>query len=222
MLGDLFAADAVPFTLALCGILAILAIELLGLLAGASVSGLVDDALPDIGDVDADFDMDVDADGAMSGSFAEKALAWLSFGKVPALVLVILFLLGFGLSGLVLQGLDAEWLGDLFPAWVVAIPATLTGFASMRLFGGALGRIVPKEETAAISREGFVGMTGTVSQGIARAGLPAQVRVTDEYGTTHYVLAEPDDPADSYGVGTPVVIVSLEGSRAKIIAYPEV
>lgn len=222
MLGDLFAADAAPFTLALAGILVILLLEVIGLLVGASVSGLVDEALPDVDPgLDVDADLDVGADGAMAGSFAERALAWLSFGRVPALVLLILFLLGFGVSGLMMQALDAR-LGDWLPAGLVAVPAALFGIASMRLFGGALGRIVPREESAAVSRATFVGRAGTVSQGTARAGLPAQVRLTDEHGTTHYVLAEPDDPADSYAAGTQVVIVSLEGSRAKVIAYPEV
>ena len=225
MLGDLFASDALPFTLALGGILVILALELIGLLVGASVSSLVDEALPDMDPgIDADFDAgpDVGPDVAGAGSFAERALSWLSFGRVPALVLLILFLLGFGVSGLLLQALDAAWLGDLFPAALVAVPAAAAGLLSMRLFGGALGRIVPKEETAAISREGFVGMTGTVAQGIARAGLPAQVRLTDRHGTTHYLLAEPDDPTETYATGTAVVVTEVHGARAKVIAYPDV
>ena len=219
MLGDLFAPDAFPFTLALGGILLILAIELLGMLAGASVSGLVDDALPDLDTgIDTDVDFDADIDGAFDGSFAEKALAWLSFGKVPALVLVILFLLGFGVSGLVIQALDAEWLGDLVSAGIVAIPATVAGVFSMRLFGGALGHLIPKEETAAVSRDSFVGRLGTISQGVARAGLPAQMRLTDEHGTTHYLMVEPDDAGETYATGTPVLVVSIDGHRGRVVS----
>ena len=83
-----------------------------------------------------------------------------------------------------------------------------------------IGRIIPKDETAAISRESFVGRMGVVSAGSARHGLPAQIRITDEHGTTHYLLAEPDDEGEEYGPGTPVIVVSLAGAKARVMRDP--
>ena len=211
----LFTAPALPFTIAILLMLAILALEAIGMLAGSSVFGALDEALPD---VDADFDADVD--GAFDGGLGEQALAWLSFGKVPILVLIVLFLTGFGLSGLVMQALNGAYLGGLVPTVLVAAAAFLFGTAAMRVFGAALGRIVPKEETAAISRSRFVGMAGAVTGGVARRGLAAQVRLTDAHGTTHYVLAEPDRDDETFTTGDRVLVVSLDGHQGRIIADP--
>ena len=206
MIETLLTPEALPFAVALLVVAALLALEVFGLLVGASVGGVVDEAMPDLDGPDAD------------GSFLESALGWLSFGKVPALVLLILGLTGFGLSGLLLQGLDARWLDDLLPTWAVAVPAALVGLGTMRWVGGVFGRLMPKEETAAISRAQFVGMGGIVSQGTARRGMAAPVRVTDAHGTMHYVQAEPEEDDETFASGSRVIIISVEGSRARVIA----
>lgn len=208
-----------PFTLALGGVFLIAALEALSALAGAPLSGLLDEALPDM-DVDVDLDADLDIDGAFGGSFAETALSWLSFGRVPVLVLLVLFLLGFGITGVAAQAVAQAALGTTVMPLLVAIPAVAAGIFSMKVFGAAIARIVPKEETAAISRRSFVGRTGVVAGGTARAGMPAQVRITDEHGTTHYLLAEPDEASEAYPTGTRVLVVSIEGSKARVIRDP--
>ncbi|WAP67575.1 OB-fold-containig protein [Jiella pelagia] len=228
---ELFAAPLLPFSLALCGVLAIAVLEAVSAAIGHSLSGLVDDALPDLSPgahagVDLHGDVEVGiaggVDGAFDGSFLDAALDWLSFGRVPFLVLLILFLLGFGATGLVLQAaLTGLIAAPLSPA-VAAIPAVLGGGLFMRHLGRVVGRIIPKEETAAISRESFVGRMGVVSGGTARIGLPAQMRLTDEHGTTHYLLAEPDDEGEEYGPGTPVIVVSLAGATARVMRDPTV
>ena len=222
---ELFAAPLFPFSLALCGVLVIALLEALSAVIGHSLSGLVDDALPDLAsDAHAGIDVHADVDGGVDGAFAgssfDAALDWLSFGRVPFLVLLILFLLGFGGTGLVLQAAMTSLLGaPLSPAFA-AVPAIVGGGLFMRHLGRAVGRIIPKEETAAISRESFVGRMGVVSGGTARIGLPAQMRLTDEHGTTHYLLAEPDDEGEEYGPGTPVIVVSLAGATARVMRDP--
>ena len=226
---ELFAAPLFPFSLALCGVLAIALLEALSAVVGHSLSGLVDDALPDLSpgahagidvhaDVDANFDGGVD--GAFDGSFLDAALDWLSFGRVPFLVLLILFLLGFGGTGLVLQTAATGLVAAPLSPVIAAVPAVFGGGLFMRYLGRVIGRVIPKEETAAISRESFVGRMGVVSGGTARIGLPAQMRITDEHGTTHYLLAEPDDEGEIYGPGTPVIVVSLAGATARVMRDP--
>ncbi len=90
----------------------------------------------------------------------------------------------------------------------------------MRVFGAALARAIPKDETEAVSRETLVGRLGIVTGGVAREGLPAQVRVTDDHGMAHYLLAEPEDAGESYPNGTPIIVVSLDGARARVMRDP--
>jgi len=43
--------------------------------------------------------------------------------------------------------------------------------------------------------------------GSAAHGKPAQARVTDEFGTTHYVLVEPEDEGEQIASGEVVLLV---------------
>ncbi|MBO0903545.1 OB-fold-containig protein [Jiella sonneratiae] len=226
----LFDPALFPFTLALCGVVAIAFFEAASTILGHSLSGLVDDALPDLsadahfdvgGDLHAEFDADAaSADGAFDGSSLGAVLDFLSFGRVPLLVLVILFLLGFGATGFVLQLIAEAISGGPASPGLLSVPAVAGGAVFMRFLGRVIGRIIPKEETAAISRESFVGRLGVVSSGTARTGLPAQIRITDEHGTTHYLLGEPEDDGETFGPGTSVIVVSLEGARARVMRDP--
>ncbi|MCB8837809.1 OB-fold-containig protein [Aurantimonas sp. VKM B-3413] len=223
MPAELFDPPLLPFTLALCGVLAIALLEALSAILGHSLSGLVDDAVPDISASHPEMDAHLEVEGghgAFEGSHFDAALSWLSFGRVPLLVLVILFLLGFGGTGFVLQVAAANLFSAALPPGLAAIPAVAGGGLFMRFLGRAIGRVIPKEETAAISRESFVGRMGIVSAGTARTGLPAQIRITDEHGTTHYLLAEPDDEGDAIETGTPVIVISLAGAKARVMRDP--
>lgn len=162
---------------------------------------------------------DLDADGGADG-LTGSVLGWLSVGRVPVLVLLLLFLLGFGASGLAVQGASEAVLGVTWPVGLAALPALAAGVLSMSLFGNALARVIPNDETAALRRADLVGLPGVVTGGTARADMPAQVRVADRHGTTHYLQAVPDDATATIASGTAVLVVSLEGARARIIADP--
>ena len=210
----LFDPALLPFTLALCGVAGIALLEALSALLGAPLSGALDEMAPDL-DIDLDADLD-GAEGAFEGGPVAQLLAWLGFGRVPLLVLAILLLTGFGAGGIAVQALAREATGAALPAAIAAGPALLAGVFSMHWLGGLVGRLVPKDETAAIARADLVGEHGVVTGGTARPGLPAQVRVTDAHGTTHYLLGEPEgDPIPS---GARVRIASITGARARIVA----
>ncbi|MER0238131.1 OB-fold-containig protein [Fulvimarina sp. MAC8] len=215
MVTDFLLPSMLPFTIALGLIAAIAVIEAVTALAGSALSGLFDGFLPDI-----DTDLDISADGAFDGSPLQQAMAWLSIGQVPVLVLLILFLLGFGGSGLVIQQIADSALGAPLSAWVAVIPATLSGFCAMRWLGRGVARLIPQDETAAIDREALIGRGGVVTGGTAKRGLPAQVRIRDEHGTSHYLLAEPEDDSAEFGNGTPVIVVSVDGAKARVIPDP--
>lgn len=76
---DVFASETAPFAVAIGLTLAIAVIELAGLLFGAQPSAIVDSALPDL---------DTDVPDIELGPLSQT-LSWLSFGRLPALVVLI-------------------------------------------------------------------------------------------------------------------------------------
>lgn len=198
---DVFASETAPFAVALGLTLAILLLELLGLLFGAQPSAMVDSALPD-------FDADVpDVElGPLS-----QSLSWLSFGKLPALVVLILISASFGLIGFAGQEALRRTIGFALDPWLASVPAAIGAVFATRHAGLALARIMPKEETDAVSTKAFVGRVATVFRGVAEAGHPAEAKLTDIHGKTHYVLIEPDEGEASMPEGSEVVIISQNG-----------
>lgn len=55
-----------------------------------------------------------------------------------------------------------------------------------------IAKILPKDETTAIYSEELIGRTALIILGEAKVNSPAQARVQDQFGQTHYVLVEPE------------------------------
>jgi membrane protein implicated in regulation of membrane protease activity len=147
-------------------------------------------------------------------------LGWLHLGKVPALILLILFLIGFALSGYLIQGMALSFGGHLLPAWMASIPAALAGLSLTSMLGGLLAHIIPRDETSAISEQSLIGRAGVVVRGIARTGFAAEVKVRDVYGRAHYVMVEPDLPEQVFEEGANVLLVKKSGVSFRCIANP--
>ena len=190
MLELLVAPEAVVFTAALALMLAIGAIEALGLGAGG---------------------IDLDIDGGV--------LDWLGIGRLPLLVVLVAFLAAFGGLGLAGQQLAQALTGTLLSPWI-AVPAALVAAVPVTaLLGRVLARIIPRDETTAFELDDLVGRTGTLTVGRATAGSPARVRVVDPHGQSHHVLVDPNDPADSFEEGDTILLVRREGAGFRGILH---
>ncbi len=224
---ELFHPALLPFTAALIVLGLIATLELVGLLFGVAFSGLVDSALPDIElDADADFEMDaelggdggpLDVDGPEMPDMPtagplSQFLSWLCVGKVPVLILLAAFLLGFGLSGLFIQEVSQGLLGIYAWPILVAVPAIMIALPTTRYLGLSIAKIMPKEETDAVSRNAFIGAVATIIRGEAEQGKPAEAKLRDVNGTTHYILVEPDQIGLKFAQGNEVLLVKKSGS----------
>lgn len=208
MIGFLSATENLPFSVAILVLIIIALLEGVGALVGASLSGLMDNLAPEI-------DMEISGDGPdlnNHGPFAE-VLSWLRVGKVPVIVLIIVFLVGFGLGGLVLQQLCLETFGFLMPVYLAWIPAFIVALPTVRVFGGALNKIIPKDETSAVSKDTLIGRVATMTLGTARKDYPAQGKVKDSFGKTHYVMVEPDEGNTEFNQGSEVLLVRRDGAK---------
>lgn len=155
--------------------------------------------------------MHLEAHPGIDGAGADGLLSWLHVGKVPLMVLVVLFLSGFGLAGAAIQvGFQAFGLG-LVAAVGAAIPAIGVGIASVRRIGGVFANALGDDPTA-ISVESFIGETARIQTGAARFNSPAEARFIDKFGRSHYVMVAPTSDSDSFEEGTEVVL----GARTEI------
>lgn len=207
----------VPFALALGLLVALLMLEVLVQLVGGSLLG--GDAPEIDAGIESSFDFDpgaepdvaalvdmADADvPAPSGGDASIASSLLGLGKAPTMIWVASVLTGFGVTGLVVQGAASAVFGAPLPGLVASIPAAIVAFGFARAFAGVFARLVPATETTATRVQFMGGLRGYVSQGVARRGSPAEVRLRDRHGNTHYLRCEPFADADVIPEGTAVL-----------------
>jgi membrane protein implicated in regulation of membrane protease activity len=186
---EIIAAPAnLPFSVALLIMLMIGAVEALGLGASAAHVDLAD------------------------GGFGGDLLAWLGVGRVPLLMLLVVFLAFFGMAGLAIQQSAAELAGALLSPWLASAGALAAAVPLTAVGARGLARIMPRDETTAVSLESLLGRRGTITVGTARRGSPAQARVRDEHGQSHYVMVEPNDEAHPIGEGETVLLVRRDGN----------
>ncbi len=224
MIDFLLSPANTPFVISLGLMVTFTVIEILSVSLGMGLSEMVDSMIPEF-DVDVDIDMDVDADidaniADISGpqdSFV-KLLSWFRIGEVPVIMLFIIFLTGFGLTGIIVQYVMISLVKMTLPLWIAVIISILVAIPTVRICGGFLGKYMPKDETYAVSEESFPGMIAIVTMGVAKEGKPAQAKLTDKHGQTHYILIEPDKNDESFGKGDQALIVSQQGALFKVIA----
>lgn len=204
---DIFTPDFAPFTIALMMLALIAAIELLGLAFGVAFSGLVDGLLPEV-----DVYAETGGAGAAGGDVLGDLLAWLHVGKVPVLIIFAAFLAGFGLSGIALQNASTAIFGGGAPLFLAAPAAFLLALPATRMLAGAAVRIMPQDETDAVSEASFVGRIALIIRGEAVKGRAAEAKLIDARGLTQYVLIEPADEGVTFREGEEAVIVESAGA----------
>lgn len=198
------APETLPFGVGFGLIVGIALLEGFGMLVSTSPSNFIDDWLPDLS-----------GDGAL-----DRVLGWLHVGRVPALVLLLLFLCGYVLFGYSLQMVAHGLFGAYLPAWLAGLIAVPSGMATVRGLGALIAHIIPRDETSAVSEQSLVGRVGVVTAGVARRGLAAQARVRDALGRSHYLMVEPDLDDEVFEEGAQVLIVRKAGAFYRCIANP--
>jgi hypothetical protein len=89
------------------------------------------------------------------------------------------------------------------------------------MLGNVLARIVPREQSFAVTFDSLVGLVAIVVNGTARAGYPAQAKVVNQHGQTLYVMVEPDQQDVTFQSGASVLLVrQLAGNRFSGIDNP--
>ncbi|SMC76488.1 OB-fold-containig protein [Rhizobium sp. RU36D] len=182
------APECLPFAIASVMLIVLTAIEMLCLLLGFSLSETIDKAWA--GD-----------HGGMAG-----LMSWLNIGGVPLLVLLMLGLGLFAISGFVIQAVAASLWSPL-PAAVAAIPAAVLTVPTMRMSSRWVARIVPRDESYAVETTEFIGRSGEVTVGPLDQGLPGRVRLKDQHGNWHILRARAARNEAPIPIGAQVLLV---------------
>ncbi|MDP2562400.1 YqiJ family protein [Psychrobium sp. 1_MG-2023] len=187
------------FSIALGLVLAIAFLEGIGLVIGLSLMNLLDQLSP--------IDLDVDADIELPSGGLTPILAWLFLNRLPLLVWLVLYLTCFGVIGLTINYIALTKADYVISGWLAYSASLLVAAYATHLIGGPLSRLLPKNESSAMSNDSFNGLIAQITIGRARFDSPAEAVLTDKFKQKHYVLLAPEDEAETFKQGEQVVLV---------------
>ena len=147
------------------------------------------------------------------------ALDWLSAGRLPVLVLVILFLALFAMAGFALQ-FAAQAVLNWLPWPVATAGAAAAAVPLVRRCSRPLARILPLDETTAVDIESLVGRRARIVLGTAKTGSPARAEVIDAYGHRHFVMVEPAGDT-VLSADNLLLLVGRDGPHFRAVAIPD-
>lgn len=186
------------FTIALTIMLFISILEGVTTLLGFGISSFLEGIFPDV-------DLDVGSADVSEGVLS-RLFSWLNYGKVPVLIIFICFLTAFGVVGYSLQYLIYGFSSSLLPQTVAFPIALIISLPFVRLFTSLLEKVMPKDETSALSQNSFIGKVATIILGNANYGSPAEGKLKDKYGQTHYFMIEPESKEIEFIQGEDVLL----------------
>jgi hypothetical protein len=201
----LLAPDVRPFAVA-AGIMVVLGgIELLATLVGFSLSEIIGK----------DITAETDTESGLGGLFL-----WINAGRLPLLILIVLALGVFSITGFFLQGL-AHGAGLSIPVWIAAIAAAGFSLPLIRITSRAIARIIPRDESYAVDQADFIGRVAEVSVGPLDQGLPGRVRLKDVFGNWHSLVARAGPDSTPLPVGASVLLVDRDAKSFIAISAPD-
>ncbi|RDV24615.1 DUF1449 family protein [Alteromonas aestuariivivens] len=190
----LFSDANMFYSAALVFVVLLFMVEVLGLLFGLSLVGLLDDIVS------------VDAKADLSATGPSELLSWLCLDRLPLLVWLILWLTCFGATGFFITSFLLAGLPFGVPAALHIVVSMIFATFLTAKFGGGLAKLIPKQQSTAIDTESLVGSAAVITLGTACAGSPAEAKVTDAFQQLHYVMVEPMEN-DNFVKGDTVILV---------------
>lgn len=197
-----------PFTTALTIIVIIAIAEGLGTVFNISISEYLDGVF-------SNKDADINTDYIPSD--LSRSLEWLYIKQAPTLILLVILLACFGLTGILIQRVSQYVIHLTLPTSLVSIPALFLSLFSLRIFGGYFSRVTLDDNTKEVNSNSFIGRTAVITSGTARYNSSAQAKLVDKYNQTHYITVEPYDPADVFPSGTDVLLVKQKETNFYVI-----
>jgi len=230
MLEILLVPEAIVFAVCLAVVAGLFVLEILTALVGGSILGVGSDA-PDIDlDVDADFDFSAETSGGLAlggddtipeidtGDAGTSGIfTWIGARDVPFLIWLVSFLTMFGLFGLVIQSVCMGIFGAPLPILPACAAAFVPALGMTRVIANWVALLMPKTESTAMRVRHLGGSHGTITQGTAARGRPAEVKIKDRHGNIHYMRVEPLYDNETIEQGRDVILIRKRGDKFYVI-----
>tara|TARA_R100000027_G_scaffold1806_2_gene1981 strand:- start:6120 stop:6836 length:717 start_codon:yes stop_codon:yes gene_type:complete len=229
MFAHFIAAENLPFAVALGIFFIIGLLQTISLFTGVSLFSWIDDLLPDIDAVDG-FDLPGDAgfesgweteiptDAHTDASWIGEIFAWMNFGKVPFIISFLLFLFLYSCIGyngqLLLSGAGI----GLLPSTIAGVLALVASIFPLKWGNALLGKILPRDETSAVSSRSYIGRVATITIGEATHERGAEAKLKGPLARTHYVMVRADRPGAHFKQGEKVLLVGKVKGQFTCIA----
>jgi hypothetical protein len=218
--------ESLPFAVALAVTAGLFILEIVSSLLGGTLLGLGGNA-PDVDiDIDADFDLsadidfeglDIDVDGIDGPDTPSAILGWIGARDVPFLIWLVSFLTMFGLLGLILQSAATALIGAPLYTLLAVLIACVPALGVTRVIANWVALIMPKTESSAMRTRFLGGHRGTITQGTAQRGKPAEAKIKDRHGNLHYLRVEPLDDDGVFSKGSDVTLIRKRGDKFFVI-----
>lgn len=195
-------------------LVALIALVLISL---AQIFGLGD--LLDSAEAELDVEFEIEADAANASGVVEGVFSLLGLGRVPFLIWLMVLMFVFAAIGVSGQQLSLALLGTPFDPIAAAALAAVAALPINGALTRPLARLLPQDETTAVSLDSLVRRDAEIQIGTARRGSPARSKVIDVFGHPHFVMVEPHDPDTIMNQGETVLLVRREGETFYAVHY---
>ena len=192
------------FTMALVLMLMIAVLEGITMLIGMGVSEMLETLLPD-------YEFDISTPDTPQSTLS-KLLGWINFGKVPVLIILVCFLAAFSVVGYTLQYLVEALSSHLLPQFLAVPTAFVIALPFVRGFTNVVQKIMPRDESSALTQESFIGALATITLGTATKDAPAEAKYTDQHGQTHYFMVQPESEEETFNQGQEVLLTKASSN----------
>jgi hypothetical protein len=165
-------------------------------------------------------DLDADTDGGLgTGDIGDGLLSFLGIGRLPLMIWLALYVMLFTLIGYGAQQFIQSLTGGLLPAIIAGPSAALAALPVTAILARPLAKIMPKDETTAVSLDSLVGRFAWVEIGTARRGSAARAKAMDIHGHAHFIMVEPDNDDQAFVAGEKLLLVRRQGDVFRAISH---
>jgi hypothetical protein len=178
----LLAQANTPFLVSACLLGAILVLEIIGLILGFSSFHH-----------DIDFSADLNGNGIPDYLEVDShILGWFNPGSVPVMIFLVIFSTVF-----TILGYSAQWvyegLTGAYAPMLLSCPIVFSLTLPFVRWGSIVAaQLMPRDITSAVSLESLSNLSGPIVVGPVSNTQSGSIRVTDQYGTDHYVYVFAD------------------------------
>lgn len=148
-----------------------------------------------------------------------QLLAFVGMGRAPITIVVGSLMIGWGVFGfLALEILRPILKLPLLFVGPSLLCAAVGSILTTRLMGELLARVMPQDESYALTRDGLVGLTGKVVYPVTDS--EGRVHIFDPYRTLHSESARVAPGLPPIEKGTEVIVASVDPDRKLLIVEP--